>query len=129
MPGSCPTLTVGPGRLALRVVSDSNQTPVSGALVTATSLPAGYLPANCQGPQKTSSFTTNSTEWYSPSANWAGGFSLVVKYSGHSYSFTVNLPVESLTCASLYVPSGMKNVTFAGFSNTCPSTITTASTG
>jgi hypothetical protein len=125
----CPTLTVGPGSFSLRVVSDSNQTPASGAQVTATSIPASYLPANCQGTQTTFKFTTNDTEWYSLPANWYGGFSLVVRYSGQSYSFTVSLPVESLTCSSLYVPSGMTNATRYTFQNDCPSMITTTSSG
>jgi hypothetical protein len=125
----CPTLTVGPGSFSLRVVSDSNQTPVSGAQVTATSIPTGYLPANCQGTQTTYKFTTNDTEWYSLPADWYGGFSLAVRYSGQSYSFTVSLPVESLTCSSLYVPSGMTNATRYTFQNDCPSMITTTSSG
>ena len=125
----CPTLTVGPGSFSLRVVSDSNQTPASGAQVTATSIPASYLPANCQGTQTTFKFTTNDTEWYSLPANWYGGFSLVVRYSGQSYSFTVSLPVESLTCSSLYVPSGRTNSTLFTFQNDCPPTTTTTITG
>ena len=125
----CPTISAEPGLFSLRVVSDSNQTPVSGAQVTAASLPAGYLPANCQASQTTLKFTTNDTEWYSLPANWYGGYSLVVGYSGQSYRFTVSLPVESLTCSSLYIPSGRTNTTNAAFQNTCPSTITTTSTG
>ncbi len=127
---TCPIISAGPGRLALRVVSDSNQTPIAGAQVTATSIPAGYIPTSCGGPAETLRFTTNSTEWYPLNVgDWPGGFSLVVKYSGQSYSFTVSLPVEALACASLYIPSGTTNSTFDGFQNTCPSTITTASTG
>lgn len=126
---ACPTITAAPGRLSLRVVSDSNQTPVSGAQVTATSMPAGYIPASCQGPQTTLRFTTNSTEWYPlNAASWPGGFSLVVEYSGQTYSFTVSLPVMELVCASLYIPSGATNTTNAGVSNSCPSTVTTTST-
>jgi hypothetical protein len=125
----CPTLTVGPGSFSLRVVFDSNQTPVSGAQVTATSIPSDYLPTNCQGAQTTFKFTTNDTEWYSLPANWYGGFSLVVRYSGQSYSFTVSLPVESLTCSSLYVPSGRTNSTLFTFQNDCPPTTTTTITG
>jgi hypothetical protein len=122
------TVSAGPGLFALRVVSDSNQTPVSGAQVTATSIPGG---PGCQAaqPSTTLKFTTNGTEWYSLStANWPSGFSLVVKYSGQSYDFTVSVPIEVLTCASLYIPSGMTNVTNAGFQNTCPSPTTTTVT-
>jgi hypothetical protein len=93
-------------------------------------MPAGYIPGSCQGPQTTLRFTTNSTEWYPlNAASWPGGFSLVVKYSGQSYSVTVSLPVMELVCASLYLPSGITNSTFAGVQNTCPVTITTAPTG
>jgi hypothetical protein len=126
---TCPTISAGPGRLSLRVVFDSNQTSVSGAQVTATSIPE--FAANCYGGQATLKFTTSNAEWYPLNAtDWPSGFSLVVRYSGQSYSFTVSLPVEALTCASLYIPSGTTNTTNAGFQNICPSapTTTTSST-
>ena len=128
--GTCPTYTAGPGRLDLRVVSDSNGTPISGAQVTATSISASYIAACAQGPSTTVKFTTSKEEWYPVNASdWPSGFSVVVAYSGQSYSFTVSLPVESLTCSSLYVPSGMTNATRYTFQNDCPSMITTTSSG
>ena len=120
------------GRLDLRVVSDSNGTPISGAQVTATSISASYIAACAQGPSTTVKFTTSNEEWYPVNASdWPSGFSLVVKYSGHSYSFTVGVPVMDMVCASLYIPSGTMNSTNAGFSDTCPppTATTSASTG
>jgi hypothetical protein len=73
----------------LRVVYDSNLTPVAGAQVTVTS--QGTAPT-CYGSSATTTermltFITNSTEWH----NWTSQiqrrcYSIVVTYSGHSYS-------------------------------------------
>jgi hypothetical protein len=120
-PGTCPIYSAGPGRLDLRVVSDSSGTPISGAQVTATSISASYIAACAQGPSTTVKFTTSSAEWYPLNASdWPSGFSVVVAYSGQSYSFTVGVPVMDMVCASLYIPSGTTNSTNAGFSDTCP---------
>jgi hypothetical protein len=74
-PGTCPTYTAGPGRLDLRVVSDSNGTTISGAQVTATSISASYIAACAQGPSTTVKFTTSSAEWYPLNASdWPSGF-------------------------------------------------------
>jgi hypothetical protein len=131
-PGTCPTYTAGPGRLDLRVVSDSNGTTISGAQVTATSISASYIAACAQGPSTTVKFTTSSAEWYPLNASdWPSGFSVVVAYSGQSYSFNVGVPVMDMVCASLYSPSGTTNSTNAGFSDTCPppTAATSTSTG
>ena len=101
-PGTCPTYTAGPGRLDLRVVSDSNGTTISGAQVTATSISASYIAACAQGPSTTVKFTTSSAEWYPLNAlDWPSEFSVVVAYSGQSYSFNVGVPVMDMVCVSL----------------------------
>ena len=98
-PGTCPIYSAGPGRLDLRVVTDSNGTPISGAQVTATSISASYIAACAQGPSTTVKFTTSNEEWYPVNASdWPSGFSVAVTYSGQSYSFTVGVPVMDMVC-------------------------------
>lgn len=114
------TFMAQPGSLFLRVISDSNQTPISGAQVSATSAP--WL---CNGfpvaPKTTMTFVTNSTEWH-----YVGGgaseaaFSFDVKYAAHSYSFTESVLVEGVSCVTLFIPSGDTNVTWGTFQSTCP---------
>ena len=118
-----------PGPMFLRVVSDSNQTPIAGAQVTATNNAAycGSLPASGQ---TTVTFTTNGTEWYSLSAENNAGYSFVVEYSGHVYNFTARLAPVSATCATLFIPSGRTSVSILEFqtdSSACTSTTTTSS--
>src|SRR5437016_1211495 len=113
-----------PGPFFLRVVSDANQTPIAGAQVTATNQPAS-VSCNGQPPylatnKTTLTFTTNNTEWYSLDSQNNAGYSLVVKYSGQSYNFTADLRTISLTCASLYIPSGKTNITITEFQTPCP---------
>ncbi len=111
-----------PDAFYLRVVSDSNQTPIAGAQVTATNEPY------CVSTQSTLTFTTNTTEWYSlPSQNNAG-YSFAVEYSGQTYDFTASLRPISVTCESLYIPSGLTNATIIAGQSSCPSTIMTTST-
>ena len=116
----------------LRVVYDSNQTPVAGAQVTVTY--QGTAPT-CYGSSATTTegkltLTTNSTEWNSLdiSDSQVSSYSIVVTYSGHSYTITPSGvgPAETATCVSLYIPSGTTNfTTTAEFQPTCPQTITT----
>ena len=122
------TISGQPGPFYLRVVSDSNQTPIAGAHVAATNEPAscGSMPATSR---MTLTFTTNNTEWYALNSQNNAGFSLVVTYAGQTYNFTAYLRPLSLTCASLYVPSGSTDTLTTEFQTTCPTTISTATTG
>jgi len=117
-----------PGPFYLRVVTDSNQTPIAGAHVTATN-----EPASCDSMAATSrttlTFTTNNTEWYALNSQNNAGFSLVVTYAGQAYNFTAYLRSLSLTCASLYIPSGNTDILTTEFQTTCPATISTATSG
>jgi hypothetical protein len=108
-----------PGPFFLRVVSDSDQSPLVGATVAATNEPAlcNGVPATSQ---TTTTFTTSDTGWYSLVSENDGGYSLLVNYSGQSYSFIADLRPVSVTCATLYIPSGMTNVTITEFQTTCP---------
>jgi hypothetical protein len=103
----------------LRVLSDSTQAPVVGAQVYATNKPAYCDSSTPAMSQSTITFTTNSTEWYSLDTLNNAGYSFVVKYSGQSYSFTINLEPISGTCATLFVPSGHTNSTITGLETTC----------
>ena len=109
-------VTGQPGPFYLRVVSDSDQTPITGAVVNATSQPINgdCIPATSQ------EFTTNNTEWYSLGTLNLAGYSFVVTYSGQAYSFTADLRPISVTCATLYIPSGETNVTIKAGQTTCP---------
>ena len=108
------SITGQPGPAFIRVLSDSNQTPVGGALVKATN-----NPAYC-GSETTTSFTTTAgTQWYPLNSENSGGYSFVVTYLGQTYTFTASLRPLSTTCATLYVPSGRTNVTIAEFQTTC----------
>jgi hypothetical protein len=119
-------LTAGPLALGLRVVADGNQTPIAGAHVAATNtaLSCNGAPAD---PQKTMTYVTNGSEWHYLDIGEDASYSFIVTYSGHSYRFSTNLGVEEVTCATLFIPSGRTNVTFASFQNTCPSITTTTS--
>ncbi len=113
------TITGQPGPFFLRVVWDSNQTPVAGARVEATTRPASVNGYQCSNPSILNFTTASNTEWYSlPSQNEAGYF-LVVSYSGQTYNFTAGLAPVSVTCASLYIPSGRTDVTITEFQTTC----------
>ncbi len=113
-------ITGQPDGFFLRVVYDSNQTSAPGALVYATN-----EPATCNGTPATSQttstlITTSGTEWYSFNYGNDGGYSISVKYSGMTYNFTAGLSPLSVTCASLFVPSGRTNVTVNEFQSVCP---------
>jgi hypothetical protein len=117
---SC-TISGEPGPFYLRVVSDSNQTPIAGAHVAATDEPA------CPPSPTTLTFITNNTEWYSLNSQNNLGYSLVVTYAGQTYDFHASLRPLFMTCVSLYVPSGNTNVTMT-FQASCPTTISTTTT-
>ncbi|MGD0637288.1 MAG: hypothetical protein ABSA72_04540 [Nitrososphaerales archaeon] len=122
-----------PGPIFLRVISDSNQTPVAGAQVAATNEPAycgNGITSSPANNQVTVTFTTSSsTEWYSLDSENNAGYSFVITYLGHTYTFTASLRPVSLTCATLYVPSGRTSVSMEEFQSNCnPTTTTTTST-
>jgi hypothetical protein len=115
------------GPIPLRVVSDSNQAPIAGAQVTATSQALTFA---CNGSvqamsQTRQTFTTNNTEWYSLNNQNNGSYSIAVEYSGQSYNFAAYLKPLSVVCASLYIPSGTTNITAFEFQSTCPASIAT----
>src|SRR5271169_473670 len=113
-------ITGQPGPFFLRVVWDSNQTPVAGARVEATTRPASVNGYPCSNPS-TVNFTTSSiTGWRSLPTQNEGGYMLVVSYSGQTYNFTAGLAPLAVTCASLFIPSGKTNVTITGFQTACP---------
>jgi len=112
-------ITGQPGPFFLRVVSDSYQTPIYGAVVNATNKPM-YCDGGPATSQTTLVFSTNSTERYSLDSGNNAGYSLVVNYSGQSYSFTADLRPISVTCATLYIPSGNTNVTILAGQTSCP---------
>jgi hypothetical protein len=122
-----------PGPFFVRVVSDSDQTPIAGAMVTATS---ETTTVSCSGladgtSQIALSFITNGTEWYQlPTSNMDPyiGYSIAVAYAGQTDNFNASLSFPpSVTCATLYLPSGTTNVTMTSetFPSGCPSSITT----
>jgi len=116
------------GPIFVRVASDSNQTPVVGAQVTATSQSLTFA---CDGSvlatsQTRLTFTTNNTEWYSLSGQNDGSYSIAVEYSDQSYNLTANLKPVSVVCASLYIPSGRENITTIVGQSACPTSMATA---
>ena len=123
---SC-TITGQPGGILLRVLSDANDTPIAGAVVNATNKPAfcNYSPATTQ---TTKTFTTNGhTNWYSLNSDNNLGYSFVVTYMDHTYQFTANLAPVSITCATLYVPSGHTDIQIGEFQTSCPLPTTSSS--
>jgi len=113
------TIAGQPGGLLLGIVSDSTLRPVVGANVTATN-----TPALCNGApatnQTTTKFTTNDTMWYPLPTDNAASYFIVVSFSNQTYRFNANLRPVSLTCATLYVPSGKTNITINEFQSSCP---------
>jgi len=105
-----------PAGAYLRILSDSTLEPVTGAFVTAT-----HSPASCT-PESTRTFTTNNTEWVSLDVTDGGHYNFTVSYSGHIYTFSAPLRPVSVTCTTLYVPSGRTNNTITVFksTSTCP---------
>lgn len=95
----------------IRIVFDTNSSSVKGAQVTATNQPMLCPLGAPATSQSTTSFVTNSTEWYSLSGPNNAGYSFVVKDSGQTYSFSASLRPVLSTCISLYLPSGNTNVT------------------
>ncbi len=118
----CGSITGQPGGSFLRILSDSTLAPVTGAVVTATLNPMGCIRNGVESPANavtTQTFTTNGTEWMPLDTNNGANYSFTVEYSGHSYTFTAGLRPVSLTCITLYVPSGRTNSTIQEFKSTC----------
>jgi len=111
-------ITGQPGGIFLTVLSDSNATPVIGAQIAATNQPAGVNGSPC-GKPATVKFTTRGAEWYQLASDNNAGYSITVTYSGQTYNFTARLAPVSLTCATLFVPSGRTNVTITEFGMSC----------
>lgn len=107
-----------PGPIFLRVLSDSTLNPLVGAQIMAKNQPALCNGSPATG-QTTLTFTTNGTEWYSLGSENDAGYSFIISYSGQNYTFTANLAPVSVTCATLFVPSGRTNVTITEFQSTC----------
>lgn len=113
------SITGQPGGLFFRIISDSNQTPIAGATIKATNQPA-YCNNSPANEQATSSFTTSAgTRWYSFDTENDAGYSFVVTYLGQTYTLQANLRPLSVTCATLYVPSGRTNMTITEFQTSC----------
>jgi hypothetical protein len=112
--GSNPCVIVGqPAGVLLKIASDIIGNPVAGAQVSATHREANDT---CNGVlypgiQTTVSFTTNGTAWYSLDSTNAGTYSFAVRYSDRNYNFTAQLEPMTLTCTTLYVPSGLTHTT------------------
>jgi len=107
-----------PGGIFFRALSDSTSQPVSGVVVTAVN-----SPATCNGSPATTKtvdmFTTNGTEWLSLPSDNNYQYYFIANYQGHTFTFTATLEPVSLTCATLYVPSGRTNTTITEFGNGC----------
>jgi RNase P/RNase MRP subunit p29 len=111
----------------LRIVYDGNRTPVAGAHVVATS--RVVTPSACYGSyrttttQETTTLVTNHTEWYPLDTSFRSSYSIAVTYSGHTYSLSAGFgSPETMTCESLYVPSGRTTSTVTReFVTDCPS--------
>jgi hypothetical protein len=112
------SITGQPGGIQFRVLSDSTSQPVSGVVVTAIN-----TPASCNGSpaaaRTVDMFTTNATQWLSLPSDNNYQYSFVANYQGHTFTLTATLKPVSLTCATLYVPSGKTNTTITEFGNAC----------
>ncbi|MGH9920754.1 MAG: hypothetical protein ACRD6W_18020 [Nitrososphaerales archaeon] len=105
------------------MLSESNSTPVAGAIVTTSY----EFPYTCvQGANVASttsqafeSFTTTSTEWYYFHGLNDGTYSFSVEYGGQTYNLTANGRPGLFTCVTLQVPSGAADTTYGP---SCPAT-------
>jgi len=107
-----------PGDFYLRILSDGTAQPLAGVKVTATNTPAlcNGTPAGSQNAQ---TFTTDGTEWTRLYGYNNAGYSIVASYSGQNYSLSGELRPVSITCATLYLPSGRTNVTIFEMQTVC----------
>ena len=63
--------------------------------------------------------TDGNTVWYSLPGQDNEGYTFGVRYQGQTYGFSIVLEPLSTTCATLYLPSGVTNVT-ESFEPRCP---------
>lgn len=115
------SITGQPAGIFFRVLSDSTLKPLTGAAVTAIHNPAG---CSINGvvyvnPSTTYTFTTNSTEWIPLDSTDDGSYAFIVNYSGQNYTLNARMNPLSLTCTTLYIPSGRVNSTEMVFKSTC----------
>lgn len=115
--GAC-SITGQPNGIELRVLSDSALAPVRGVQVKATNLPA-HCGESQATQQRTTNFTTTSKEWYSLPSNNNVGYSFVITYSSQTYNITASLSPITMTCATLFIPSGQSNVTMTEYNTSC----------
>jgi hypothetical protein len=112
-----------PQGVLLRVLSDSDSTPVAGALVT-TSYEFPYTCVPGQNVASTTSqafesFTTTSTEWYYLHGLNDGTYSFSVEYGGQTFHLTATGRPGLYSCVTLQVPSGTVDTTYG---QSCPAT-------
>lgn len=112
------SITGQPGGIEISIISDSTSTPVVGARVYATNQPAlcNDAPATSKS---TIAFTTSNAQWYSLPSDNNAAYSFIVSYSGQNYTLNANLRPVSMTCATLFIPSGHTNVTITEYASKC----------
>jgi hypothetical protein len=106
-------LTIFPGQpqgAFIRILNDSTSGPIVGANVTAKAPIAGSCDSSAQ-PYGTVKFTTNDSEWYSLPVLNRGTYQINVTYLGRAYAFTLPLGLSIYNCGTLYLPSGLTNMT------------------
>jgi len=111
-----------PVGISVRFLNSTTLTPVNGVYVVAVSRPflcSGSSTWTPSGPQTVTIFTTSGSEWYPLSSDSNAAYSIAAFYAGHSYNFTADLRPVSMTCATLYIPSGQTNVTITEFGMSC----------
>ena len=59
------------------------------------------------------------TEWYPLSGENNLGYSIVITYSGQTYTFTGRLQPASVTCTTYLIPPGITNFTMRESQSTC----------
>jgi hypothetical protein len=116
------TISGQPGGISVRFLNSTTLTPVNGVYVVAVNRPflcGGSSTLTPAGPQTVTIFTTGGSEWYPLSSDSNHAYSIAAFYAGHSYNFTADLRPVSMTCATLYIPSGQTNVTITMFGMSC----------
>ena len=120
--GASPCLIAGPPNgVYVRILSDGSGKPVVGANVSAFQKEGGPICNDVQyleGPF-TQTFTTDGNQWHALGMGNFGDLSVTVKYLGASYNFSAKMMPLSVTCDTLYVPSG-KNIATTEFQTNCP---------
>lgn len=122
--GASPCPIAGPPNgVYIRILSDASGNPVVGANVSVAQKDGG---PTCNGVlyfEKGSmeTFITDGTQWHSLDMGNYGLLSITVRYSGASYQLMAGTSPLSVSCATLYVPSGKSSVVSAGYgASGCP---------